>query len=78
MCIRDSPHSMRNASFHPGGTAFGGGRGVSAVGGRLHVMHKTGINVAYFDGHASSIKQDQIMKIQRDSFLIQKHFDPFK
>ena len=41
-------------------------------------MHKTGINVAYFDGHASSIKQDQIMKIQRDSFLIQKHFDPFK
>ena len=78
LLLNEDPHSMRNASFHPGGTAFGGGNGVSAVGGRLHTMHSTGINAAYFDGHASSIKHDQIMKIQRDSYLIQKHFDPFK
>jgi|TARA_B100000029_G_scaffold332991_1_gene325190 prepilin-type N-terminal cleavage/methylation domain-containing protein/prepilin-type processing-associated H-X9-DG protein len=78
LLLNEDPHSMRNASFHPGGTAFGGGTGASAVGGKLHTMHKNGINAAYFDGHAASIKHDRIMKIQRDSYLMQKHFDPFK
>ena len=77
LLLNEDPHSMRNASFHPGGTAFGGGQGISSVGGKLHVMHKTGINAAYFDGHAASIKHDMLMKIQRSPHLIRKHFDPF-
>ena len=53
------------------------GRALSSVGEKLHVMHKNGINAAYFDGHAASIKHDMLMKIQRSPHLIRKHFDPF-
>ena len=77
LLLNEDPYSMRNASFHPGGTAFGGGQGISSVGNKLHVMHKSGINAAYFDGHAASIKHDMLMKIQRSPHLIRKHFDPF-
>ena len=77
LLLNEDPHSMRNASFHPGGTAFGGGNGVWD-GQKLHTMHKTGINAAYFDGHAESISHKRLMEIQRSGYLIQRHFDPFK
>lgn len=77
MLMNEDPHSMANASFSPGGTAFGGGTGISAVGTRLHVMHKTGINTSYFDGHAASIKAERLMEIQRDGELVNKYFNPY-
>lgn len=77
LLLNEDPHSMRNASFHPGGTAFGGGTG-TWDGEKLHTMHKKGINAAYFDGHAESITHKRLMEIQRSSYLIQRHFDPFK
>jgi len=56
LLLNEDPHSMRNASFHPHGTAFGNRNGqavgVNAMGEKIHTMHKTGINAGYFDGHA--------------------------
>ena len=34
------------------------------MGEKIHTMHKTGINAAYFDGHAESIRHERIMEIQ--------------
>ena len=82
LLLNEDPHSMRNASFHPHGTAFGNragqAEGVNAMGERIHTMHKTGINAAYFDGHAESIRHDRIMEIQNSPQLIDKYFNPFK
>lgn len=73
---------MRNASFHPHGTAFGNRNGqavgVNAMGEKIHTMHKTGINAGYFDGHAESVKHDRIMEIQNSPQLIDRYFNPFK
>ena len=77
LLLNEDPHSMRNASFHPGGTAYGGGSGVSALGDMLHVMHKGRINAAYFDGHAQSIKADELLRIQKNPRLVDKYFNPF-
>jgi prepilin-type processing-associated H-X9-DG protein len=77
LLLNEDPHSMRNASFHPGGTAYGGGSGVSALGGLLHVMHKGRINAAFFDGHAQSIKADELLRIQKNPRLVDKYFNPF-
>ena len=78
LLLNEDPHTMRNASFHPRGTAFGGGKGTTGWGDTLHTMHKTGINAAYFDGHAESVKHERIMEIQNDQRLIDKYFNPFK
>ena len=82
LLLNEDPHSMRNASFHPHGTAFGNragqGVGVNAMGDKIHTMHKTGINAGYFDGHAESVKHERIMEIQNNPKLIEKYFNPFK
>jgi len=82
LLLNEDPHSMRNASFHPHGTAFGNKAGqkvgINAMGEKIHTMHKTGINGAYFDGHAESIKHERIMEIQKNPRLIDRYFNPFK
>ena len=82
LLLNEDPHSMRNASFHPHGTAFGNragqGVGVNAMGDKIHTMHKTGINAGYFDGHAESVKHERIMEIQKNQKLKEKYFDPEK
>ena len=82
LLLNEDPHSMRNASFTPSGTAFGNRAGqkvgINAMGEKIHSMHKTGINGAYFDGHAESIKHERIMEIQKNPRLIDKYFNPFK
>jgi len=82
LLLNEDPHSMRNASFTPNGTAFGNragqGVGVNAIGEKIHTMHKTGINAGYFDGHAESVKHERIMEIQKNQKLKEKYFDPEK
>jgi len=43
----------------------------------LHVMHKGRINAAFFDGHAQSIKADELLRIQKNPRLVDKYFNPF-
>ncbi len=66
LLINEDPETMRNASFHPWGTAKNG----------KFVTHNGKINIGFVDSHIESWKGDRVLRAQRGN-LVQAHFDPY-
>src|SRR5438093_7237887 len=66
LLVNEDPATMRNVSFHPGGTAIGGN----------FVTHNGRINVGFTDGHIETMKHKKVMEIQQPG-QIRYWFDPF-
>ena len=64
--MNEDPATMRNAAFHPGGTAING----------HFVTHNGRINVSYLEGHIEAMKHKKVMDIQRGT-LARIYFDPY-
>jgi prepilin-type N-terminal cleavage/methylation domain-containing protein/prepilin-type processing-associated H-X9-DG protein len=66
LLLNEDPATMRNAAFHPGGTASEG----------QFVVHNGRINVGFIDGHIEQLRHAKILEIQEDR-NIAIWFDPF-
>jgi len=70
LLINEDPRTMHNASFHPGGSAYGGGDGSAFDEGSLHVTHMGRINIGHFDGHVSQRTAEEVIEMQRSSIVV--------
>lgn len=66
LVLNEDPATMRNASFHPGGTAASG----------KFIVHNERINIGFIDGHMETMKHKRVLEIQRGNW-VQIYFDPF-
>lgn len=84
LLINEDPRTMHNASFHPGGSAFGGGSGSAFDGGSLHITHLGRINIGHADGHCSSRPAAEVIQMQRTDIVVQgisnrdRYFHPLR
>lgn len=71
MVMDESPETMHNASFYPGGSASKG----------EFTYHNGKINMGWMDGHVESVKHEKVHDMQRDSrrgvVNRYKTFDPY-
>ncbi len=71
MVLDESPETMHNASFFPGGSASRGN----------FTYHNGKINMGFMDGHVESMRHENVMKIQRDTtrghYNRYRFFDPY-
>lgn len=65
--VNEDPKTMRNAAFHPGGTAAEG----------QFQVHFAKVNVGFMDGHSESIRHPRMLAIQRPP-LDSQYFHPFR
>jgi len=66
LLVNEDPRTMHNASFHPRGSAYGGGSGTAFNGGLLHIMHRGKINICFMDGHVDRFSTEQVLEMQKD------------
>ena len=66
LLLNEDPATMRNASFHPGGTASEGN----------FKMHSGRINVGFIDGHIESWKHEKVHDSQEGDLKL-RYFDPY-
>jgi prepilin-type N-terminal cleavage/methylation domain-containing protein/prepilin-type processing-associated H-X9-DG protein len=66
LLVNEDPATMRNANFHPGGTAAGG----------VFVTHNGRINIGFLDGHIDPLKNKKVLEIQKAA-AIKTWFDPY-
>jgi len=64
LLLNEDPRTMHNASFHPQGSAYGGGDGISFQGTALHVTHNNRINMGFMDGHVEGLRSKRVIEIQ--------------
>lgn len=68
LVLNESPETMHNASFHPGGSAAQG----------LFVVHNGRVNVGFTDGHVESIRHRRMFDMQNNvNNLDRIFFDPY-
>ena len=68
LVLNESPETMHNASFHPGGSAAHG----------LFVLHNGQVNVGFMDGHVENIKHRRMLEMQSSvNHFDQIYFDPY-
>ena len=65
MLLNEDPETMRNASFHPWGTARNG----------KFITHTGRINIGFADSHIESWKGERVLDSQRGPMRLE-HFDP--
>jgi prepilin-type processing-associated H-X9-DG protein/prepilin-type N-terminal cleavage/methylation domain-containing protein len=65
LLVNEDPATMRNAAFHPGGTAIQG----------KFITHSGRINIAFVDGHIENMKGKRVLEIQNGT-LRRLYFDP--
>ena len=66
LLLNEDPATMRNASFHPGGTAKDGN----------FKMHSGSINVGFIDSHIESWKHGKVHDSQEGALKL-RYFDPY-
>jgi len=66
LLVNEDPATMRNAAFHPGGTAING----------KFVTHNGRINVGFVDGHIENMKHKKVMEIQQ-GLETRIYFEPY-
>lgn len=71
MVLDESPETMHNASFTPGGSAANG----------KFTYHNGKINMGFMDGHVEIFKHDEVIRMQRDTtrgtLNRYRYFDPY-
>lgn len=68
LLANEDPHSMHNASIHPGGSAY------RTEG--LHVTHRGRINLGFMDGHVEGLRSERIYEIQENGINRDRFFNP--
>ncbi len=71
LVLDESPETMHNASFTPGGSASSGD----------FTYHNGKINMGFMDGHVEIMRHQDVLKVQRDttrgSLNRHRYFDPY-
>ena len=65
--MNEDPRTMKNAAFHPGGSAINGS----------FVMHNGRVNIAHMDAHVEALRDRRVVEIQRPGFQSEM-FHPYK
>ena len=67
LLVNEDPRTMKNAAFHPGGSAINGS----------FVMHNGRVNIAHMDAHVEALRDRRVVEIQRPGFQSEM-FHPYK
>lgn len=58
LLVNEDPRTMKNAAFHPGGSAINGS----------FVMHNGRVDIAHMDAHVEALRDRRVVEIQRPGF----------
>ena len=67
LLVNEDPRTMKNAAFHPGGSAINGS----------FVMHNGRVNIAHMDAHVEALRDRRVVEIQQPRFEAEM-FHPYK
>lgn len=68
LLVNEDPHTMHNASFHPGGSAARG----------VFVLHNGRVNFGYLDGHVEALRHVKVLSLQSSVGNADRQaFDPY-
>ena len=67
LLVNEDPRTMKNAAFHPGGSAINGS----------FVVHNGRVNIAHMDAHVEALRDRRVVEIQKPEFQAEL-FHPYK